>query len=271
MLFGRMFRMQTLNVLIVCQEPSKFTEYINGSKYLNKLYTTSDDEQEGTITVGFNTFQELCDKCKALQIDIVLVEEQKWILQGIADVMKKNYINCFAPTSKWTNLALYNSFANSLLLKYGIDIPPQTLLPKEYPVLVKADGILKKANSLQEIISIKKEIFETSPEIAKTVYIEEYLKNKKYVVQSLYDGRNLYTFPNNNFNQELLDEYSSKLEKLLQIENADFIGFINSYLIEENNILHNTGFSFEFLKPDCETDLLYILQLAIYQKLNDLK
>lgn len=262
--------MQSLNILIVCKEPSKYTEYLNGSKYLNKLYTTSEDEQEGTITVRFNTFQELCEKCKALQIDIVLVEEQKWILQGIADVMRKNYINCFAPTSKWTNLALYNSFANSLLLKYGIDIPPQTLLPKEYPVLVKADGILKKANSLQEIISIKKEIFETSPEIAKTVYIEELLNAPKHKIISIFDGKSLYTFSNQNFTEELLREYSAKLEKLLQCEQADFMGFINSHVIEENGTLYNAGFSFEFLKPNCNLDILYILQLAIYQKLDEI-
>jgi hypothetical protein len=263
--------MQSLNILIVCKNSSKYLEYIKSSKYLRKLYTTSDTEQEGAITINFNTFQELCEKCRALQIDIVLVEEEKWILEGIADVMRKNYINCFAPTSYWTNLALYNSFANSLLTKYGINIPPQTLLPQEFPVLVKADGILRKANSLQEIISIKKEIFETSPEIAKTVYLEEFLHNKKHIVTSLFDGNSIYTFPDKNFMPALLEEYSSKLERLLRGEKADFIGFINSYLIEENGILYNTGFSFELLKPNCELDFLYILQLAIYQKLNEIK
>lgn len=262
--------MQSLNVLIACKDSSKYIEYLKNSKYLNKLYTTSDVEQDGVVTVGFNTFQELSQKCKALQIDILLVEEEKWILQGIADVMRKNYINCFAPTSKWTNLGLYNSFANALLLKYGINIPPQTLLPKEFPVLVKADGILRKANSLQEIISIKKEIFETSPEIAKTVYIEELLHSTKHKVISIFDGENLYTFPNKNFTEKLLAEYSKKLEKLLQEEKADFIGFINSDLIEEKGILYSTGFSFEFLKPDCNVDLLYVLQLAIYQKLSEI-
>jgi len=262
--------MQSLNVLIVCKNSSKYLEYIKSSKFLSKVYTTSNIEQEGAVTVNFNTFQELCEKCRALQIDIVLVEEEQWILEGIADVMRKNYINCFAPTSRWTNLALYNSFANRLLEKYEIDIPPQTLLPTEFPVLVKADGIIRKANSLQEIISIKKEIFETSPEIAKTVYLEEYLHNKKYIVSSLFDGNSIYTFSNKNLSQILLKEYSTKLEQLLKGEKADFVGFINSYLIEENGKIYNTGFSFEFLKPDCEFDILYILQLAIYQKLNEL-
>ena len=263
--------MHSLNVLIVCSKESKYFNYIRNSKYINKLYTTSPVEQDKTITITFNTFQELTEKCKALQIDIVLVEEEKWILQGIADVMKKNYINCFAPTSKWTNLALYNSFTNSLLLKYDINIPPQTLLPTEFPVLVKADGILRKANSLQEIIAIKKEIFETSPEIAKTVYIEELLKSTKHKIISVFDGKNLYTFNDKHINNELLNEYSAKLEKLLQCEDADFMGFINSDLIEENGLLYNAGFSFEFVKPDCDIDLLYVLQLAIYQKLDEIK
>ena len=58
-------------------------------------------------------------------------------------------------------------------------------------------------------------------------------------------------------------------------EKADFIGFINSNLIEENNILYNTGFSFEFTMPEYENllnfDILYICTAAIYQKLDEIK
>ena len=60
-------------------------------------------------------------------------------------------------------------------------------------------------------------------------------------------------------------------------EKADFIGFINSELIEEDGILYNTGFSFEFRMPEIidqtsvSRDILYICLSAIYQKLNEIE
>ena len=265
--------MQSLNVLIVGREECLFAEKIKKSKLLNKLYVTSE-KTNGAVQIKFNTFKELSQKCKALQIDIVLVEEEKWVLEGIANVMKQNLINCFSVTSNWTNLGLSHSFSRKMLNKYEINIPPIINLPLDFPIFVKGDGILVKANSMQEIISIKEKIFNASPEIAKNLFLEKYLYGSKYKVISLFDGKHLLTFSQPNIKQELLNEYSNKLERMLIMEKANFVGFINSDLIEENGILYNTGFSFEFKMPDLEnspnSDILYICLSAIYQKLNEI-
>ena len=267
--------MQKLNVLIAGQ--GKYIQTFLRSKYLNKLYATSDKEYKNVITIRFNTFKELAQKCRTLQIDIVIVEEEKWILQGITNVMKQYHINCFAPTSEWTNLALSHNYARKLLKKYEIDIPPKIKLPLEFPVLVKGDGILKKANSMQDIIAIKEDIYNSLPEIAKTIFLEKYINGIKYRVTSLYDGKHIFTFPCHDISSELLNIYSQKLEKMFINEQANFIGFINSELIEENGILYNAGFDYKFILPDfnnMETsypqDILYICLSAIYQKLNEL-
>lgn len=273
-----MFILQSLNVLIVSSKKSKYIEQIGASKYLNKLYVTSDEEVENTISLKFNTFKELAHKCRTLQIDLVLVEEEKWILEGIANVMKQNYVNCFAATSDWTELSLSHNFARKILTEYGINVPPKINLPLEFPVLVKGDGILKKANSMQEIISIKEKVYKTSGEISKNVFLEQYLKGEKYKIISLFDGKHLLTFPNLKFSNNLLQEYSKKLETMLLNEKAKFMGFINSELIEENGILYNTGFSFEFIMPNfevCQTthpkDILYICISAMYQKIDEIE
>ena len=166
--------MQTLNVLIVSSDKSKYIEQFMQSKYLNKLYVTSDEEITGTIRIKFNTFKELAQKCRTLQIDVVIVEEAKWVLEGIANVMKQHFVNCFAATSDWTELGLSHHFARKMLTEYDINVPPIINLPLDFPVLVKGDGILKKANSMQEIISIKEKIYNTSGEIAKNVFLEKY-------------------------------------------------------------------------------------------------
>ena len=61
-------------------------------------------------------------------------------------------------------------------------------------------------------------------------------------------------------------------------EKANFIGFINSEVVEEDGILYNTGFSFEFCMPDFDMwqtaypkDILYVCLSAIYQKLNEVE
>ena len=270
--------MQSLNVLIVTQKKSKYAEILMKSVYLNKLYSTSDEEMDGVISINFNTFKELAQKCRALQIDVVLVEEEKWVMEGIANVMKKNYVNCFAPTTEWTNLGLSHNYARNLLQEYDINVPQVINLPVNFPILVKGDGVLKKANSLQDIITIKEDVYKTSPEISKTIFLEQYLNNKKQNVVSLFDGKHLLTFPNRNIDNDLLKNYAKNFETMLIEEKANFIGFINSELIEEHGILYNTGFKFNFIMPDLSgnispkpKDILYICLSAIYQKLNEIE
>ncbi len=269
--------MQALNVLIVSTKESQYIQHILASKYLNKLYVTSENEVSNTIRIKFNTFKELAQKCKSLQIDIVLVEEEKWILEGISNVMRQHFINCFAVTSEWTELKLSHNFARTMLQKYLIDVPRKINLPIDFPVLVKADGILKKANSMQEVIEIKESIFHNSPEISKTVYLEQMINGKKQEVISLFDGKHLLTFPKKEIDLNLLTEYSKRLENLLLSEKANFIGFVNSYIIQSDNILYNVGFNFKFTIPDFEmlntslpNDFLYICMSAIYQKLDEI-
>ena len=263
--------MQSLNVLVVGQ--GKSLEYLKKSKYLNKLYTVSEQEKDDVINIKFNTFRELAQKCRTLQIDIVLVEEEKWILEGIADVMKQNYINCFGVSTAWTDLRLSHNFTRKMLEKYDIDVPPLINLPFNYPVVVKGDGILKIANSMQDIIAIKKEAYSNSLELAKNIFLEKYLNGVKYKITSLFDGKHLLTFPAENVDTKLLKEYSLKLEKMLLNEKANFMGFINSYLIPEDNKLYNTGFSLEFEYPNLnpKNDILYICLSAIYQKLDEIE
>lgn len=266
--------MQMLNVLIAGD--CKCLDELKKSKHLHKIYSTSENEIEGVVTVQFNTFKQLAQICRALQVDIVFVEEEKWVLEGITDVLKQNYINCFAVTSSWTNLKLSHHYAKNMLTKYGINLPPQINLPVEFPVLVKADGILRKANSIQEIITIKEEIYKQSLEISKTVFIEKILEGEKIKVVSLFDGKNLITFPDKKIDNTLLKEYSKKLETMLRAEKADFTGFFNTEIIEENGVLYNTGFDFGFIMPDLSLlknptaqDILFICLLALYQKLDE--
>ena len=122
--------MQSLNVLIIADESSKALKAVLKSKYLNKLFTNF--EASGAVDIRFNTFKELAQKCKSLKIDIVIVEDEKMILQGIADVLRKNFVNCIAINAFWTQLILSNDFVRKMVLKYGIDVPKYLVIQKSF-------------------------------------------------------------------------------------------------------------------------------------------
>ena len=152
--------------------------------------------------------------------------------------------------------------------KYEILTPEVFLYPKEFPLMVKADGFTKRANSTEEVIKIREEIFNYSPEIAKTIFLEKFIEGNKYILTSLYDGKTLITLPNQELSTEKINEYNDKLFKMFKSENANFIGYINSLVIFSNNQLYNIGFNFDF--PKLNADILFVFSSMIYQKLEEL-
>lgn len=258
--------MTAYNVLIIGDENAKSLPLVFKSKYLNKLYTNF--ECPDIASIKFNTFKELAQKCKSLKIDIVFVENEKLILQGIVDVLKKNFVNCIGVTTKWTNLVLSNQFAREMTSKYEIRTPETFLYPKEFPLMVKADGFTKRANSTEEVIKIREEIFNYSPEIAKSVFLEKFIEGEEFTLTSLYDGKIAAALPVEGLSQEKIKEYNTKLQKMLEGEKSDFIGYINSRVIFSNNQLYNIGFNFDF--PKLNADILFVFSSMIYQKLEEL-
>lgn len=260
-------KMPLLNILIVPNntEESKALELISKSKYLNKLYSTA--QTKDAIEIRFNTFKELAQKCKALKIDIVVVENEKWILQGIADVLRKNFVNCIALTSSANKLILSGGYAKESVEKYGILTPKKLSYPSNYPVVVRADGVCRIGNSLEEIIEIRKDIAGRSEEIASTIFLEEFLNGQRIDIISLFDGKNLLSFSNNS----VILEYSQKLCKFLTAEKFEFIGFLTSKLVLHEEKIYHIGFSPDFSKLNIDLDFLYLLNSAIYQKLNEIK
>ena len=255
--------LQTLNVLIAGD--GELSPLVQKSKFLKKLYITS--EVDGAISIKFNTFVELAKKCKALQIDVVLVENEKWILQGIADVLRKSFVNCIAPNALMAERLIDSLLSRQFLLKYNINIPQKLTYPNKFPMLVRGKGFKYKANSIEEVLQIKDLINQNySSEIASTAFLEDFIEGEVLNVTSFFDGKTLKTFSNDN---QIL-EYSKLLEKALVQENANFIGFFNSRLIKNDNTLYNTGFGLNYAKTEFEKDFLYILYCGIYQKLNEL-
>ncbi len=258
--------MQKLNVLIAGDGVS--ADLIKASKYLNKLYITSDIKIDGCINIKFNTFVELAKKCKALKIDVVFVENEKWILQGISDVLRNNFINCIALNSNWANVLIDFGKSKNLLHKYKILTPKNLAYPNEFPVIVKSNRYVNIANSVSEVIKYRNKLASVSEEIARASFLEEFVEGNYCKITSVFDGKNLVSIPVQGLSIEKLLEYNQNLQEMLITENANFIGFFNSKIIYNDEIV-NIGFDFEWQNFDY--DILYLATSTIYQKLNEIQ
>ena len=171
----------------------KLIPLLKKSKFLKKLYATT--EVEGAVNIKFNTFNELAKKCKSLQIDIVLVENEKWILQGIADVLRKNFVNCIAPNALFAEKLIDSIASRKFLENSEILVPQKMNYPSKYPLLVRGKGFKYKANNFEEVLKFKNLINKTLPsEIAETTFLEEFVEGEVLHVVSFYDGKTLKTF-----------------------------------------------------------------------------
>ena len=238
--------MQSLNVLFIGNKSSSALKFLFDSKYLNKLYTNF--EAENAVCIRFNTFKELAIKCRSLKIDVVFVEDEKFIFQGIADVLRTNYVNCIALTSNWSKLVLSESYARKMLDKYKILAPKILSYPSIYPLMVKTDGFCQKANSLAEVLQIKEFVSQNLPQVEDRVHLEEFLVGREYILNSFFDGKNLITH-NSQLTSGLVNDYNNQLKAMFIQEKANFIGYINSRVIYSNGMLYNIGFNFDFHIP----------------------
>lgn len=244
------------------------------SKHLDHIYTASDKPLENIPNIEYNSYEELIRKAKALQIDLVLVASKNIIKNGVVELFKKNLLNIISVNKKWFNLESSRLVAKQLINYYSINHPSAIKAPVTFPVVIKTNNpnTNKVAYTMQELVEIREKLG------AKTVFLEEYLKGDVYYLLSLWDGKNLFNFPLSisltEVQEDRLELYKTKLQIMLSDEQADFIGFFTTKLIWAKNDWYVLEYIMHLNeKPDLESikpDFLYILNSAIYQKLNEI-
>ena len=243
------------------------------SKLLDHLYTASSEPLEDIPNVEYSDYNDLSKKAKLLQTDIILLADKKYIEDGCVEIFKKKLLNIISVNKKWFNLESSRLVAKQLMNHYSINNPNVILAPLSFPVVIKTNkpNATKIAHSMQELVEIRENL------IGET-FLEEYFKGDVICLLSLWDGKNLvhfdstYTFT--EVQQDRLDLYKTKLNFMLSDENADFIGFFSSKLIWSKNDWYVLEYNMH-LDNLCnlisiEHDFLYLLNSAIYQKLNEI-
>lgn len=244
------------------------------SHFLDHLYTASKEPLEDIPNVEYTDFNDLCDKAKALQADIVLVADKSLIQNGIVEILRKRMLNIISVNQKWFNLESSRLVAKKLLNHYSINNPEVILAPMTFPIVLKTDKpeLTKIVYTMQELVKIREDLS------AKNIFLEEFLKGDIFYILSLWDGKNLIHFNPKmeltEVQQDRLDLYKTKLCFMLSDEKANFIGFFTTKLIWAKNDWHVLEYIMHINEQSplesINKDFLYILNSAIYQKLNEI-
>lgn len=264
-----------MNILVIGTDEIEkiFLELCLKSKFLDKIYTASTKPLQNIPNIEYENFDELGKKSKALHIDIAITADKKLIKIGIADTLKKYGINIVALNKKWANLES-RIVAKNLAAHYSINVPEIIKAPISFPVVIKTDipEVTQIARSMSDLIE-KKSVISN-----KKHFIEEYMDGEVFHILSLWDGMNITTFPVNRDLTEVqadrLELYKTKLNFMLSDEKADFTGFFTSKLLWTRNDWYLLEYipypSKKSALNEIKTDFLYLLNLAIYQKLNEI-
>lgn len=263
-----------MNILIIGNCSKYFIDYLKQSKLLNKLYVVANSVEIDLPKIDFLTIDELVQKCKYLQIDIAINNDKKFIEDGTVDYLKSRYINVISPNRKWFNLEKSRLIAKQLLNHYSINVPERILAPKAFPLVLRTDSIVasKIVNSMNELVEFMGK-YKT-----EETFLEEYLEGKMFSLLTLWDGQSACQFTSLNALTEVqrdrLDILQTKFKFLLSDEKADFIGFFTTKLIWAKNDWYVLDFNMcieeQLVMEMLDQDLLYLLQLAIYQRIDNI-
>lgn len=268
-----------MNILIIGTDEveQKIIELCLKSKHLDKIFTASSEPLEDIPNVEYSDYEELCQKAKALSIDITVAVDLTHMQNSISEVFKKNKVNIICSDKKWTNLQTSRIAAKMLMQHYSINTPEMLKVPATFPVVIKTDklGVKKIAHTMQELISIREEIKDDN------VFIEEFLQGEEHSLVSMWDGNSLIHFDMDLVMTEVqadrLELYKTKLTFMLSDEKASFKGFLVSKLLWAKNDWYVLRYK---IAPSVEEinsllvnnakDFGYLLNSIIYQKLNEI-
>lgn len=261
-----------MNILIIGKPSSNLERLLKKSKYAEKVYTAINGEHTSFPNIEYRNFDDILQKAIALKIDIALNTDKNLIKNGIAEFFETKKINLISVNKKWLNLETSRLSAKKLLQYYNINTPNIIRVPLDFPVLIKTDepGLDYAAKSMPEIID-KLEEFENI-----TTFFEEYIEGQSFVLNTIWDKKNIkYFYPEERLTEvqlDRLDLLKTKLNFMFSDEKANFCGVFGINIIWYKNDWYVKDFDMGTEIPANllkNTDLIYILNSAIYQKLNE--
>lgn len=163
----------------------------------------SDDGSYTPLRIRENDIASICDFVKYNQIEFTIATSQLAIINGIADVFKKECFPIFAPFSEAARITFFNSIAKKIMYKLKINTPKFGIFDREalaidyvrktgFPIVIENDFTLisRETNIYNSFSKAKlglQKIFENSNE---KIVIENYIDEEPLYVYFITDGFN---------------------------------------------------------------------------------
>lgn len=259
-----------MNILVIGNPKDSLISAIQASEMLDKLYTALDEPINDIPNIQYYSLENLAQKAKTLQIDIAINTDKSLIDQNIIEIFRENRVNLISVNKKWLNLETSRLAAKKLMDFYSINNPKIIKAPMNFPVVLKTDSgdYSEVKNSMEELLQSAEPIKDYKK------FVEEYLEGEEFELMSLWDGKSLYCLNSPENTNEVKDDrlylLKTKLSFMFSDEKADFTGLFTVNLVWARNDWYVTGFSTEIEPATADLDFLYILNSAIYQKLNEI-
>ena len=188
--------------------------FLKSSSKVDKIYCFPGNAGTSfiaeNININLNNFQEVKDKIKNLEIDIVIVGPEKPLVDGIVDFLEKNEIKVFGPNKVSSQLEGSKIFTKKLCEKYKIPTANfgvfedkeksfNYLKKCKFPIVVKADGLASGkgvyiCDNFEQSKMAVDEIFNGKFGEAKEILIEEFLKGEEMSFFIISDGKTYKKF-----------------------------------------------------------------------------
>ena len=200
-----------MKILIVGSDLNAFllAKYIKVQNFSYDLYITTDeicdDGSYTPIDIKENDVHSICDFVKYNQIEFTIATSQLAIINGIADVFKKEGFPIFAPFSEAARITFFNSIAKKIMYKLKINTPKFGIFDREnlaleyirrirLPIVIQNDfTLLERECSVYKTYSSAKlglqKIFENGNE---KIVIESYIDTEPLYVYFITDGFNAF-------------------------------------------------------------------------------
>ena len=188
--------------------------FLKSSSKVDKIYCFPGNAGTSfiaeNININLNNFQEVKDKIKNLEIDIVIVGPEKPLVDGIVDFLEKNEIKVFGPNKVSSQLEGSKIFTKKLCEKYKIPTANfgvfedkeksfNFLKKCKFPIVVKADGLASGkgvyiCDNFEQSKMAVDEIFNGKFGEAEEILIEEFLKGEEMSFFIISDGKTYKKF-----------------------------------------------------------------------------
>ncbi len=249
--------------------------------------------------IDFEDYYNLAKKAHELGIELLIVGPEAPLADGICDIFLSFGIKTIGANKYWAQLESSKSFAKEFMSKFDIKtaeyfvlddyLQVDNILSKfEKPPVIKADGLAQGKGvylpkAFDEARQIAKEFLEGKfGKSSKKIILEKRLYGRELSVFSLWDGKNLLSFPLacdfkklldydmgdntggmgsafpcvlSDFEEKEVDEYLLKLEKALKDSKANFCGVIYSGLMMCDDGLYVLEYNMRFGDPEVQSVL----------------